>query len=429
MIYIIINLGGTIMLLDFTIRNVLSIKNEAFFDLNATSDSSHEHSLIKIGKKRLLPTAAIYGANASGKSNLFKALLSAISFVQFSNSMQINSPIRITPFLFDENSKTSPSEFVFTFINNNIKYSYGFSADSNKVHDEFLYEYKSAKPSLIFERSNTNDYRFTAAKKSEFKQYISKTSNNKLFLSTATAWNCLETRNAFLWFDEGIKIYNQNMIDDQLIPALDSDINSELEAFSTRLLQSADFNISGYTFESQEEDLPNITLPEGVTIDADFLKGFKRINLELLHDVYNNSRLNTYSLAFGEESTGTRRFFSYAPIIFSALKYGKTIMIDEIDSSLHPLLVKNLISVFNNPEINKNGAQLIFNTHNSELLDLDFMRRDQIFFVEKNSGSAASELFSLSDFSPRKTEVIRKGYLQGRYGATPNINLEGMKWF
>lgn len=128
------------------------------------------------------------------------------------------------------------------------------------------------------------------------------------------------------------------------------------------------------------------------------------------------------------ESKGTQMLFSYAPIFQTALKQGKTIIIDEIDSGLHPVLVQYLIQLFNNPKINTKGAQLIFNTHDINLLDLDLFRRDQIYFVEKDNQNGISDLYSLDEFAPRKTDNIQKKYLQGRYGAIPCIGAEGIKW-
>ena len=178
------------MLLQFNVTNFLSFKKEAVLSTYANTDKTYANRLINIGKNAILPTIAIYGANAAGKSNLIKALTAAILFVRQSNFYQINTTNPIVPFLFDENSRNEKTRFDFSFIYDGIQYDYGFSATNQTVFDEYLYEYKSKKPSMIFERTNTNEYKYTAANKKELSQYEEKTSANKLFLATATAWNC-----------------------------------------------------------------------------------------------------------------------------------------------------------------------------------------------------------------------------------------------
>jgi len=175
------------MLLQFNVTNALSFKDEAILDMIAGKDDSHKENLIQFKKSRILPTIAIYGANASGKSNLFKALTSAIMFVRLSQTMQINSPIGIEPFLMDTEGRNKCTRFDFVFVYENTKYEYGFVADTKKVYEEYLYEYRSSKASMIFERENVNEYHFTAALKRQMKQYEGKNTDNKLFLATATA--------------------------------------------------------------------------------------------------------------------------------------------------------------------------------------------------------------------------------------------------
>lgn len=402
------------MLLQFNVRNAWSFKAEAILDLVANKDKSHEEKLIPCRKDRLLPVAAIYGANAAGKSNLFKALTSAIMFVRESVNMQINSPIKITPFVMDKEEIGKPTRFDFIFTYDGIKYEYGFLADREKVYEEYLYEYRSAKPSLIFERENVNEYHYTAALKKTMRSYEEKNTDNKLFLSTATAWNCQETKNAYKWFSEMIDTYDSKTIEDNLIRSLDSDKNEEIKSFAKNLLKTADFNISDYQLTVEEDE------------SEDVFGNVRHWELKMLHTISYNGEMTQVGLPYQMESNGTKLFFSYSPAIYQALKKGKTITIDEIDNDLHPLLVQHLISIFNDPETNPNGAQLIFNTHDVELLDLDVLRRDQIYFVEKNNETGESELYSLSDFSPRKTENIQKGYMLGRFGAIPNIR--GFEW-
>ena len=417
------------MLLQFNVTNVFSFKEEAILDLVANKDTSHEENLIAYKKEQILPTAAIYGANAAGKSNLFKALTSAILFVRNSSAMQINARINVVPFLLDKNSRTQKRRFDFTYVHKGIKYEYGFVTDEFKVYEEYLYEYKSAKASMIFERYDVNKYNYTKTLSGTLKPYEEKNTDNKLFLATATAWNCKETLNAFMWFAEGIDTYTHDSIEAVMVKELDGCDQDKIKEFAMDLLKQADFNISDYDFSVKIGDVSKMHLPPGITLEdnAEF-KRIKEWKLDMFHEVEEDGAIVKYPLPFNNESNGTKTFFAYSPFIYRALKEGKTVVVDEIDNGLHPMLVKYIVDIFNDPVINKNGAQLIFNTHDITFLDLDVLRRDQIYFVEKDNSTGISELYSLSEFSARKTEKVQKGYMQGRYGAVPNIGVGEIKW-
>lgn len=414
------------MLLQFNVTNALSFKNEAILDLVAGSDSSHHENLINAGKDKVVPTVSIYGANAAGKSNLFKALTSAIMFVRLSQTMQIDSKIGLTPFLLDDDGRNNKTRFDFIFIYDGIKYEYGFVADKHRVYEEYLYAYKSAKASLIFERTNVNEYRYTALLRKKMSQYEEKNTDNKLFLSTATAWNCKETEGAYRWFAEMIDTYSSNSVRNDIGKIIEHDTKGEFKDASIKLLKAADFNISDYDLSVKEGIPDNVVLPPGISFDKEILDTMKSYEIHMYHDIEINGRMEKRPVPFAAESDGTQLYFSYCPAIIDALNKGKTIAVDEIDDGLHPILVKHLVEMFNDPDTNPNGAQLIFNTHDIDLLDLDVFRRDQIYFVEKDNRTGISDLYALSDFAPRKTEKIRKGYMLGRYGAIPNIG--GVEW-
>ena len=422
------------MLLQFNVTNYLSFRDEAILSLYANKDKSHEESLLTLDKDRILPTVAIYGANAAGKSNFNKALTAAIIMIRQSSNLQINQPLSlINPFLLDKDSRNQATRFDFIFTNNGIKYEYGFTADSTKIIEEYLYEYKSAKPSMIFERINVNEYQFTARTKSQLLKYTEQNSPNKLFLATATSWNCEVTKNAFMWFAEMIDTYDSTNLDALMFEKLDESTKSKdtsLNEFMLHLLKSADINISNFDYELKEsvtDQLP-FPFPPGFKLEGNKNGILKERKITTHHIVEENGTQKKYSLNFNDESNGTKRLFTYGPVLKSALEKGRTIIIDEIDNALHPALTKSLIEMFQNPDINKNGAQLIFNTHETSLLDLDTFRRDQIYFVEKDKKTSVSSLYSLDEFSPRKTENIEKGYFQGRYGAIPMLVMGDVEW-
>ena len=414
------------MLLQFNVTNALSFKREAILDLVAVNDNSHKANLITVGKQDVIPTLAIYGANAAGKSNLFKALTSAIMFVRNSERMQINTPTGIMPFIMDEEGRAGKTRFDFIFVHEGIKYEYGFVADAVKVYEEYLYEYKSAKPSMIFERENTNEFRYTVTLRKELKPFEKRTTENKLFLATATAWNCMVTEKPFRWFAEMIDTYNGDSVQATMADALDSEEKEDIRRFAKKYLKAADFNISDYDFKVKTGIPDDIPLPPGVSFDENLLANMKQWELTMIHTVERERGTENVGLPFHLESSGTQLYFAYCPAIYMALKKGKTVVIDEIDNGLHPLLIRSMVNLFNDRSTNPNGAQLIFNTHDIDILDLELMRRDQIYFVEKDNKTGESELYALSDFSARKTDRIQKGYMLGRYGAIPNIG--GLEW-
>lgn len=409
----------------------MSIKTRVDFSMAAGKDKSHNESILHFSKERLLPSAVIYGANAAGKSNFIKAFAAAIIIMRTSNNRQINEKIPLLiPFQFDNTSSKEPTSFDFIFIANGKKYEYGFSADENKIYDEYLNEYNSAKPSSVFERSNTNDYSFTKADEKEFNDYRNKTADNKLFLSTATAWNCKRTKDAYLWFAEGIDTYDSMNLEQVAFNLLSEDKDNSLKPFMVDMLNKADVNISDYEFQTKDlsnEDISNLPIPFGVQISDQVKTAVKGYKINTHHSVNNKTGKTDYSLPFSLESEGTKKLFFFSPIVKQALENGKTIVIDELDASLHPLLVKGIVDLFNNPAINTNQAQLVFNTQDVSTMSLDLFRRDQIYFINKDCNTGISDLYSLDEFSPRKKENVRKGYMQGKFGAIPFVDFGGLK--
>ena len=372
----------------------------------------------------LLKTAAIYGANASGKSNILKAFTCAILMVRNSNLIPIEGKWNfIKPFLFDETSKKSPSEFEFIFIVNNVKYRYFFSADENKVYDEILDAYYSQKPTNIFTRTKTNNYVFNSDK-NKLESLATNNTENKLFLSTATTWNYDKTKDAFLWFSTAIDTYDSfNEIADKDLIDYSNDDES-LKTFSLKLLKEADILIKDITVDYEEKEIDSTMVDMFIPPLARNGKKYKikNVNIELEHEVVdNNNNRHIYKLNFNEESSGTRVLFAFAPFLKRAFENTKIIIVDELEKSMHPSLVKFIVKLFNNENINKANSQLIFTTHATNLLDLELLRRDQIWFTEKNPDNGVSELYPLDSFSVRKDENISKGYINGRYGAIPFI--------
>ena len=403
------------MLIEFSVKNFLSFKDKAILSMEKGNGDENIDNIIFNDITDLVKNAAIYGANASGKSNILKAFTCAILMIRNSNLMSVGEKWSyIKPFLFDETSENKPSEFEFNFITNNVKYKYFFSADQNRIYEESLDVYNSQKPTNIFTRKDTNIYEFSNDK-NKLASLAANNTENKLFLSTATTWNYEKTKDAFLWFTKTIDTYDSfnKIMDKDLI---DYSENEELKKFSLKLLKEADILIKNISVNYEEKEM------EGTIADMPIIPIVKKVDIELEHEVVDEeNNIHTYKLNFKDESSGTKVLFAFAPFLKRAFEETKVIIVDELEKSMHPKLVEFIVKLFNNKDINKVNSQLIFTTHATNLLNLEILRRDQIWFVEKNPLNGNSELYPLDSFSVRKDENIQKGYINGRYGAVPFI--------
>ncbi len=412
------------MLIEFSVKNFLSFKDKVTLSMEKGNGDENIHNVITKDGLNLLKTAVVYGANASGKSNLLKAFTCAILMVRNSNLIPVGGKWNfLKPFLFDETTKNNSSEFEFIFIINGIKYRYFFSADANKIYDEILDAYYTQKPTNIFTRTKTNTYEFNKDA-NKLESLKAKNTENKLFLSTATNWNYDKTKDVYLWFSNVIDTYDSfNNISDQDLEEYSNDSNS-LKEFALKLLKKADILIKDIHVNYEEKEMDstknNMFVSSFVRTNGTFK--MSNVNIELDHEVVDkDSNLHYYKLNFNDESSGTRVLFALAPFLKKAFESSKIIIVDELEKSLHPALVEFIIKLFNNKDINKANSQLIFMTHATNILNLNLLRRDQIWFTEKDIKTGVSDLYPLDSFPVRKDENIYKGYINGRYGAIPFI--------
>ena len=261
-----------------------------------------------------------------------------------------------------------------------------------------------------------------------FSKYDEKNTPNKLFLATATNWGNTKTAPAYQWLANAIDVYNPELaMQPTALQAFEQDEQGELKQFTLSLLRQADINIDDIQVDitplgNQTKEIV-FTDPAGNPVPQGQVKA---VHIHAGHHVQSESGKEAqFFLDLNEESLGTKQLFWLSPILKEVFGKGKTMVIDELDRSLHPFLVQFLVELFHTPEINQTNAQLIFTTHDTTLLSLDTFRRDQIYFVEKDPYTAATELYSLDEFSVRKNENIEKGYLLGRYGAIPYLRPEG----
>jgi len=418
------------MIIDFSVENYRSIKEEVTFSLLASKDTSLEANTFRSDTLKkddsLLRCAAIYGANASGKSNVIKAFHTLQKMVLNSITYQSGDKLPYEPFKLDEDFLQKPTRFRITFIINDIQYVYIVSFNSEKIIEEVLSYYPKKRETTIFNRLDNNVPLFYRKDAKILKPIFERTLKNVLFLSNSAQQNYEKTLDVYNWFkNEFIVLRNaeSNYFIDYTVKML-----NESEDFKRCILNSlieADLGIDDVTAASTMftfEQLRNLDRKPG---KVKFTSPGKAEVLEIV-TFHKTKKVEGFPGAqfdyFSEESDGTMRIFNLIGYFIDALNIGKTLIIDELDIRLHPLLCEYLIRLFYNPSRNKNNAQLVFATHNVNLLDKKLFRRDQIWFTEKNPDNGSSDLYSLTEFSPRNDTNIRKGYLAGRYGALPFIN-------
>lgn len=409
------------MILEFSVKNFLSFKEKVTFSMIANSNKELNDNYVEIGGNKVLKSAAIYGANASGKSNLFKILTLVVLMLRSSNSVDINAKLPLIPFKLDKGSVNKSSEFEIKFILDETRYVYGFIADKDKIYDEYLYYYPNGRETKIFDRTNINEYSYTQKDEKILREIEAKNAQNKFFLATATNWNFDKTKAAYNFLTNGIGTCNNLEILKNMAYKMYETNSDYLKDFAIDFLQKADFNIEDYKIS--QIDVPG----EFLTAIPEFIAKTLPDKPKAYQVLFKHKNSDNY-LSIDEESLGTQMIFAFIPFLADSLKNKKVLIIDELDKSLHPFLVQYIVEIFNDAEINKNGSQLIFNTHDTNLLDLNILRRDQIWFTEKNSETGESDLYSLSDFSVRKQENVEKGYMLGRYGAVPFIKNDFNLW-
>lgn len=420
------------MLLEFTAKNFLSIKDEITLSMIASKDQSLEDNLVPYidGKKskNILKSIVIYGANASGKTNLLKALGFFVNFIRESHEMQQGRKIKRRAFKLDQKCKYEPSDFKITFIHNEVKYLYGFSVTSEEVITEFLYYYPNGRRSIIFERTNGDNYNFTIdiERQTELKNKFH--SKNKLFLATESLWEYEKAKIPFDWLSNNLQI----LIDHENLELYTSDTMDKDDSISLlvkKYIKFADLGIDDIKIKLEKaNDILNLeafkAMPAEIKSELiDKLDDSDIVHVKTIHSIKNlDGTITTEEFELSEESDGTIKFFGLLGPWIDCLRNGYTLVIDELDMRLHTLLVRKLIELFLDPDINKNNAQLIFTTHDTNLLDSDLLRRDQIWFTEKQVEDKSTDLYSLYDLNGiRKNISIQKAYLQGKFRAIPKF--------
>lgn len=375
-----------------------------------------------------LPAVAIYGKNGGGKSNVVRAFWVAAQFIRSAQRTQHDeAAVPVTPFALNDYSKDEPTEFGFEYIFNGIRYWYSFAATREKVVSESLYYAPHRRKRLIFERVG-QDFTFTDQKTK--RTLIAKmVAANQLFFSMACTVSDEQCIAAMYWFRDQI-FFPKDYSDISPVVIEHQEDKNILRAIP-HYLKAADMGIQDVSFVVNSRticDGDHVSDEVRAALDK-FMRtlpggsgnGTYRVSVSTIHqglDRDGNEVL--YSMNLLNESDGVRKLAAIAPAVESALRTGGTVVIDDLDCGLHPVLVSYLISKFCNEAANANGAQVIFTTNDVELMNE--LRNDQIYLVDKNKRDGASELYAMSDFTLRSAENIRKGYLVGKYGAMPLLD-------
>ena len=419
------------MLVNFTVKNYRSFKSEWIFQMEASSIKEHKESVINIGKYNLLPLAVFYGANSGGKSNFIQAIATMRSIVRRSVRLNNGDTLPYDPFALDETSEMQPTFFEIQFIKGEALYRYGFEYNKTDIVSEWLYEKcLGEKEYELFVRSGDT----IEVSQRRFPEGAGKeglTNSNRLFLSLVAQLKGVKANSVMDWFrdcnvlsgihSEGYEAYTLKMFLEHLDGAQQAQ-----DFFMTLQL--------GFTrFSVKKIDIPKDALdnaPESIKsqLEKDMSSG-NFVEPLTTHNIYNEDGLVVGVRNFHKnqmESEGTKKVIEMSGPIFNTLNEGKTLIVDELDAKLHPLLTRNIVLLFMNPAINKHGAQLIFATHDTNLLDLGIIRRDQIWFAEKDNVES-TDIYSLVEFKyedgkkVRNDRDIERDYIRGRYGAIPFI--------
>lgn len=418
------------MLISFEVANYRSIRARQTLSLVKSKGGeladTNTFTAQAGGGLDLLRSAAIYGPNASGKTNLLRAVRAMKTIVlESATGWKRGDKLPVIPFRLDPESRAAPSEFEVNFIVDQVRYQYGFAATEQRVHEEWLFAFPKGRPQRWFERTwrdatQTYDWELGSNLAGEKLLWQKSTRDNALFLSTAVQLNSTQLQPLYDWFRAKLRL---------------AGISSWGPGFSARMcekngskrlldyLHAADLGIDDIRIERKPFDISR--LPDDMPNDAkesilERLASESVLEISTTHIAPNGESV-TFELR--DESDGTLKMFAFAGPWLDVLENGYILFIDELHDNLHPKLVQFLVGLFHDKETNPKNAQLVFTTHETSILNQQVFRRDQIWFCEKDAAQS-TRLFPLTDFSPRKgRENLELAYLSGRYGALPFVQM------
>jgi AAA15 family ATPase/GTPase len=414
------------VLIEFTVKNFRSFREQATFSMvsgdYAKSPKTNAFDTRISGLPKLVKSAAIYGPNAAGKTNLLRAIHFVQQFVIGSASAPPGAPITYTPFNFSAATRGTPSEFVVSFVEDKVRYEYGFKINASRVLEEWLLQYVTNRGRLLFDRiydkkASRYRWKFSSFLKGRRSVWSETTRENSLFLSNASQLNSEQLLPVFQWFQKRLVV---------VMPGLQMNAGLTIQLLDKpggkeRLLpflREADLGISDIFMAREIMPATGGAVFSGAYIEQRPNAAPSVVTITFKH---RESDEKGPPLPLSDESSGTQILFATAGAWLNVFANGEVLLIDEIDTSLHLLLTQFLIRKFHSTKTNPKNAQLIFTTHNTSLLDEALLGRDQVWFVEKDL-TGGTKLFSLGDFKVRKDEAFEKSYLKGRYGALPVLD-------
>jgi AAA15 family ATPase/GTPase len=423
------------MLIQFTVGNFKTFKEKVTLSLIASNYDkvTREEENIFVNEKfglRILKSAVIYGANASGKSKF----IDAMSFMRWMvlnsfREIQSGEKIKIQPFKLDTEFENNPSFFEILFLFNESIFRYGFEVNTAEILSEWLFVRDIKKEVMIFERNhqeiNSHPQQFKIAKVIKEQELFR---DNALLLSSSAQSNNATIASVMSWFKNFTIIsgLSEEFYEKNAWFHLDYPKDKEI---ILDYLKAADLGINDINAKKMDPPDPSKNIPEESqdNLNKDIQKNSLNIFLDVLakHNKYDVNKNLSGSVDFSmlsDESSGTRKFFALGGPVFDSLYLSRILVVDELDSKLHPNLVEEIAHMFNSKKMNSRNAQLIFNTHNTNLLSSGLFRRDQIWFTEKDKYGSAS-LFSLADIKQtiRKNDNFEENYIKGKYGAIPYL--------
>ena len=406
------------MLLEFSCSNHRSIRDEILFSAIAGSDKTHAENIEKAADVEVLKSSVIYGANGSGKSNFIDAIAFVKNLVSNSINHQPGQGILQVPHKLEGYERKS--NYKIQFVVDGIRYAFGFSLRNMLVVEEYLYYFPNGRQTKVFERDG-EEYSAGRNFRNRFNSCKDVLKPNRLMLSCAANFSSVdEVTAAYRFFNDELVIYNSGNQENWMNYSLHQiNTNEKVKATVLKFLDALGTGIKDIYVDIKKEDLDVSNLPPFLSDE------FKKILLQEKIDAISAKVLyeGFETDLISEESTGIKKLFGILCPFIDIIANGKVLVCDELESNLHESLLFGLVKQFVNTRGSK-PAQLIFTTHETGLLNLDLFRRDQIWFTENKSADRSTDLFSLTEIrNVRKDENFGKGYIAGKYGAIPMLNL------
>ena len=414
-----------IMILQFKAKNILSIRDEQTLDFTASADNTYEeYAVVKIKNVRISKLGVIYGPNASGKSNILKALFWLFKFMTNEDLRKQSLGTGLIPFKMDKNSRNEHSFMSIIFYIDDSRYEYSIELDTERVYHEEMYYYPNSRKALVYERTWNQDKMSSAV---TFGPLLKLSATQKLFIES----NCVANATVLSTYQNS-NVDRNDMLDTilrymkvQILASLDSNTDivsfandivkvvQESKPFIREMLVQADFNITDLYLKKKEKNERTITVTKKMDSEELVLEADAQEDLFFTHQ----TPFYTGDMNNAEESEGTLRMYCLSAIMYLLIKQNQILLSDEMENSLHYDLLTHIIKTF---LVNSERGQLIFSTHSLMLLDEEFVRRDMVYFTNKNE-AGATEIYRAKDFGLHKEVSILNAYRAGKLGAKPNL--------